>query len=193
MGDPKRSRKKYGSPGHPYDKARIESELLLVGKYGLRNKREIYRAQTKLKNFRAQARSFLALEEEERVVQEEILLEKLKRLGVVSGNITSDDILGLDLESLLKRRLQTLVLQKGLAGTIHQARQLIAHRHISVGGRIMNSPSYLVPVDMEDTIRFSQNSPFTDNEHPMYASLTRDQGMIEIPEKKKPMTGGRKR
>lgn len=193
MGDPKRSRKKYGSPGHPYDKARIESELLLVGKYGLRNKREIWRATTRLKNYRAQARSFLALEEEERVVQEEILVDKLKKLGIVTVETTSDDILGLDIENILKRRLQTLVLEKGFAGTIHQARQLIAHRHISVDGRVMNSPSYVVPVELESKIGFSANSPFNDSEHAMYASLTRESGIVVIPEKKKPMMGGRKR
>ena len=62
MGDPSRNRKKFNSPGHPYQRTRLESELVLVGKYGLRNKRELWRARTKLGNYRAQARSLLALD-----------------------------------------------------------------------------------------------------------------------------------
>lgn len=193
MGDPKRSRKQYSSPGHPYDKARIESELIIIGKYGLRNKREIYRARTKLGNYRAQARSLLALEQEERIAKEAILIQKLSKLGIVGEDTTTDDVLGLEIERILKRRLQTLVLEKGYAGTIHQARQLIAHRHIAVDGRIMTSPSYLVPISLESSIGYANDSPFSDSAHPMYASLSRESTIVEIPEKKKIFPGGRKR
>lgn len=184
MGDPSRNRKKFNSPGHPYQRTRLESELVLVGKYGLRNKRELWRARTKLRNYRAQARSLLALEEEQRKQLEQFLIEKLVKLGVITVDTDTDDILGLEVESILKRRLQTRILEKGLAGTIHQARQLITHRHIAVSGRIMTSPSYIVRVAEDDEITYSATSPFNKTDHPMMTSLSREVGILEIPEKR---------
>ncbi len=191
MGDPRRRRKKYHSPGHPYEKARLETELVLVGKYGLRNKRELWRVRAKLSNYRQQARSLLALEEDDRKSKETLLLNKLVRLGIVDEETQTDDILGLELESVLQRRLQTLVLERGLAGTIHQSRQLITHRHISVNGRIMTSPGYIVPIELDEKIEYSSPSPFNSPEHPMNPSLSRSASILEIPVDKK-VRGGRR-
>jgi len=184
MGDPRKGKKKFNSPGHPYQKARLESELILVGKYGLRNKKELWKARTQLGNYRSQARSLLGLELEERVTREKVLIDKLRRLGLISVETETDDILGLEVETVLRRRLQTLVLEKGMSGTIHQARQLIAHRHIAVDGRVMTAPGYIVPVDFEDKISYSASSPFNDESHSMNASLSRESTIVEIPEKK---------
>ena len=184
MGDPKRSRKRYNSPGHPYQKPRLESELVFVGRYGLRNKRELWRARTQLAKYRAQARSLLALDQEERDEREKVLIDKLVRLGIVQEGTPSDDILALEVEVILKRRLQTMVLERGFAGTIHQARQLITHRHISINNRIMTSPGYIVPVKEEDIIAYAAGSPFVDEGHPMKTSLGKQVGLVEIPERR---------
>ncbi|MCY3411444.1 MAG: 30S ribosomal protein S4 [Candidatus Heimdallarchaeota archaeon] len=184
MGDPRKGRKQWHSPGHPYQKPRLETELVTVGRYGLRNKRELWKARTQLGKYRAQARALLALEAEERAEREQILLGKLTRLGIVTEGTPSDEILALEVEVILKRRLQTLVLEKGFAGTIHQARQLIAHRHIAINGRILTSPGYMVPVNEEDSISYSENSPFIAEDHPMKQSLSRDVGLIELPERR---------
>lgn len=167
MGDPKRSRKKYHTPGHPYQKARLESELVLVGKYGLRNKREIWRARTKLGTYRKQARELLALDPEERQVRGKIIVDKLIKLGILNEGATTDDILALDVEDFLKRRLQTRVYELGLAKTVYQARQMIVHRHIMYDGHIINAPGFLVPKDKENTIQYTPDSPFSDPNHPM--------------------------
>ncbi len=183
MGDPKRLRKKYHSPGHPYEEARLTSELVIVGRYGLRNKRELWRARTKLGRYRALARSLLALDPEERERKERILVGKLVKLGIISEGATSDDILGLEVEAFLKRRLQTIVLEKGLAGTIHQARQLIVHRHIALNNQIITAPGYIVPKSEEDNISYAPSSPFNDPNHPLKQSLSRETGLVEIPKK----------
>lgn len=185
MGDPRRRRKQYASPGHPYEQARIESELILVGRYGLRNKKELWKARTYLGNYRAQARTVLALEGDEKEVAEITLVSKLIRLGVVPEGVSSDEILGLEVESVLRRRLQTMVLEKGLASTVHQARQLIAHRHIAIQGRIMTAPSYIVPLKDEESITYAVTSPFFENpEHPtVKSSLSKESTLVEIPKK----------
>ena len=144
----RRFKKKYKRPKKPFDKERIEREKELIKKYGLKNKREIWKAETILRNFRRIARR-LAAEKNEKL--EKQLLNKLKRLGIMeSGNI--DDVLNLTVEDILKRRLQTIVYLKGLAKTPKHARQLITHGHILISGRRVRFPSYMVPKEEENKI-----------------------------------------
>jgi small subunit ribosomal protein S4 len=153
MGDPKKSRKSWERPGHPWIKERLIREMELVGKYGLRNKKELWKAQTLLREFRRRAKALLSLPPELRVVREKELVSKLYRLGLLnSENAAVEDILALDVESVLERRLQTIVFKKGLASSIHHARQLITHGHIAIGIRRVTSPGYLVSRDEENLI-----------------------------------------
>ena len=41
MGNPKRHRKKYSTPAHPWQRARIEEERELSKEYGFKNKKEM--------------------------------------------------------------------------------------------------------------------------------------------------------
>jgi small subunit ribosomal protein S4 len=153
MGDPKKSRKSWERPGHPWIKERLIREMELVGKYGLRNKKELWKAQTLLREFRRRAKALLSLPPELRAVREKELVSKLYRLGLLnSENAAVEDILALDVESVLERRLQTIVFKKGLASSIHHARQLITHGHIAIGVRRVTSPGYLVNRDEENLI-----------------------------------------
>jgi len=161
MGDPKKPRKKWERPGHPWIKERLLEEMEYVGKYGLRNKRELWNAQTLLRQIRNKAKALLALPPEERAVREAALSAKLYKMGILNvEHGTIDNILGLTIDDILQRRLQTVVYRKGLARTIHEARQLIVHRHIAIGGKVVNSPGYLVSRDEENLIDFAYNSPF---------------------------------
>jgi small subunit ribosomal protein S4 len=172
MGDPKKQRKKFKTPRHPWQKDRIESELRILGKYGLRNKREIWRFKTKVEHFRSIAKRLLALSPEESLRQRNELVSKLDRLGVLPATATLDNILGLTIEDLLERRLQTLVVHKGLATTMDQARQFIVHRHISLAGIQLTSPSHIVLRKEEDEITFSPTSAFANPEHKIHATQT---------------------
>ncbi|TRM73320.1 30S ribosomal protein S4, partial [Sulfolobus sp. A20-N-F8] len=97
-------------------------------------------------------------------VREKQLVGKLAKIGLLKGeNSTVDDILSLTEENLLERRLQTLVYKKGLANTVYQARQLIVHGHIAIGGKRVTSPGYIVSVDEEDLIDYYATSPFKSN------------------------------
>ncbi len=168
MGDPKFARKKYETPSHPWEKARIEREAELIQKYGLKNKREIWRAETFLRRIREQARNLRATEGQKQSEREkELLLKRLFRLGLLPQEATLDDVLSLTIENILSRRLQTIVYLKGLASTMKQARQFIVHKHIAINGRIVNIPSYMVKREEEDFITYSPYSPLQDELHPM--------------------------
>ncbi len=160
MGDPKKPRKKWEGPKHPWRKEVLIQELKLLGTYGLRNKRELWRAQTIIRKFRHQARSLLAAPKEIREKVEKAMLRKLYNMGLLPENATLEDVLSLTVEDLLERRLQTIVYKKGLARTIHQARQLIVHGHIAIGGRRVTSPGYIVSREEEELIDYAPTSPF---------------------------------
>ncbi len=162
MGDPRRFKKKWERPGHPWIKERLTQEMELLGAYGLRNKRELWRAQTLLRRIRERAKALLSLPPEVRSMREKALVKKLYSMGLLdSEDATVDEILGLGVESILERRLQTIVFRKGLAKTLHQARQLIVHGHIVIKGRRVRSPGYLVSREEEEFVDFAPNSPFT--------------------------------
>lgn len=159
MGDPKKSRKKFTPPRNPWRSDQLSQELFLLGNYGLRNKRELWRAQTRLSNYRKQARQLLAASATDRGREEPKLLTHLSRLGLIqSGQSTLDDVLSLTVENVLERRLQTLVWKRGLAKSPYQARQLIVHGHVALNNRRITVPSYLVSPGEEGSLKFSEGS-----------------------------------
>jgi small subunit ribosomal protein S4 len=169
MGKPKFSRKKYETPSHPWQEDRIKEENELIKKYGLKNKREVWKAQTVLRKYRGQARELLAKVGggDPQIRQEsDQLLMHLTRMNILPPNSTLDDVLALKTESILSRRLQTLAYLKGLANTPDQARQLISHGHIAIGITKITVPGYMVTKDEEGEIGYVSDSPLTDTLHP---------------------------
>ncbi|MCE4609884.1 MAG: 30S ribosomal protein S4 [Desulfurococcales archaeon] len=164
MGDPRKPRKKWEGPKHPWIKERLLKEIELVGKYGLKNKRELWKAETMARKLRHRARNLLAIPEGEREKATRVLLEKLYIMGLIEKDATLDEILGLTAEHILERRLQTIVYKKGLAKSIYHARQLIVHGHIAIGGRRITSPGYLVRRDEEDLVGYAPGSPYKEQE-----------------------------
>ena len=153
MGDPKKQRKKYETPRHPWRLAQIQDELKLIGDYGLRNKRELWRYKTEISRIRGMVRSLLAKTEETRSKTEKDILLSLRRLGILSEDATLDNVLDLNVTSLLERRLQTVVARSGMAKSMHHARQLISHGHVSIGGKIVTVPGYMVRGDQRPDVR----------------------------------------
>lgn len=165
MGDPKKPRKKWESPGHPWIKARLEQELELMNRYGLRNKRELWIAETLLRKIRHRARQLLAIPIEERKKALEVLARKLYNMGIIDKiDIDVNDILALSVEAILERRLQTIVWKKGLAKSVYHARQLIVHGHIAIKGVRVTAPGYLVSRTEEDSVEFHPISPYVRNQ-----------------------------
>ncbi len=169
MGKPKFSRKIYEKPSHPWQADRIKQENELIKKYGLKNKREIWKAQTRLRKYRRQARELLAkVQTGETQIKKEStqLLMHLNRMSILPVNATLDDVLALDIESILGRRLQTLTYLKGFSSTPKQARQLITHGHILVGDHKVTIPGYMITKEEEGEIGYTTASPLNDITHP---------------------------
>ena len=63
---------------------------------------------------------------------------------------------GENLMVMLERRLDNVVFRMGFARTRREARQVVDHKHITVNGKIINIPSYLVKAG--DVVEVKENS-----------------------------------
>ena len=156
MGDhPKNSRKMWRKPKRPLNYDLLNEELHVLGTFGLKNKRELWKAHTELSRIRNQARSLLALTQDIRITKEPILMKSLSRIGLVKENSTLDDVLNLKVTDFLSRRLQTFIQKKESIKSPYLARQIVVHGHVMIGDRIVTVPSYTVKVEEEDQIHLS--------------------------------------
>lgn len=161
--------KQYETPNHPFQGERIAGEHGLLDRYGLKNKEELWKAQSELRDLRREARDLLGQAGGDAAAaaqQGDEFVAKLVRYGILDEEDSIDDVLSLEASDILERRLQTIVYRKGLANTPQQARQFISHGHIRVDGRRVRVPSFTVPVDVEDEIHFAESSPLADELHP---------------------------
>jgi len=159
----------YETPNHPYQGERIAEEADLLGRYGLKNKEELWRAQSELREMRREARRLLGDAQGDVDVAGEAgseFVARLQRLGILGDQDDISDVLSLDVTDLLERRLQTVVYRKGLAHTPHQARQFVSHGHITVDGARVQRPSKKVEVDEGSAVAFDETSPLADDLHP---------------------------
>jgi small subunit ribosomal protein S9e len=155
--------KTFRKPKRPFEKERLDGEMKIIGEYGLKNKREVWRVQFALAKIRSAARALLTLDEksDERMFTGDALLRRMARLGLLlESEKKLDYVLGLTAAKIMERRLQTKVFKLGLAKSIHHARCLIRQRHIRVGKQICTIPSFLVRLDSEKHIDFALTSPF---------------------------------
>ena len=160
MGDTKNFRRVWKKPKRPFNFDLKMEELKILGTFGLKTNRELWKARTELSRVRNQARSLLALTQDVRDKEEPILMNSLSRIGLVEQNATLDDVLNLEINDLLSRRLQTVIMKKFYFKTPYQARQAISHGHIMIGDRIVNIPSYVVKVDEENKVKLTSESIF---------------------------------
>ncbi|RMD67688.1 30S ribosomal protein S4 [Candidatus Pacearchaeota archaeon] len=142
----KRLKNKYSRPRKLYEKTRIIEESELQKKYGLKNKREIWKALARVNYFRRRAMELA----KQPIEEQQMFFDKLKSIGLNVDSIA--DVLNLQVSDLLERRIQTLVFRKGLANTPRHARQMVVHKKILLNGVVVSSPSYIVRVDEEPTI-----------------------------------------
>ncbi|MDV0445487.1 hypothetical protein MmiAt1_10690 [Methanimicrococcus sp. At1] len=171
---PGKKHKSYETPNHPWQDTRMAGEVELVKAYGLRNKREVWKAESILRKYRSDAMGLLAVVASSpdgelkghAKVEADQILGRLIRYGILKPGADVDDILGLKPENILERRLQTQVLRLGLARTVRQSRQFITHGHIAINGRRATVPSMLISKEDEMNITYYGESPLTTESHP---------------------------
>ena len=146
-------------PKRPFEKERLDSELLLIGKYGLKNKREVWRTQYLLTRIRKAARELLTLEPNDprRLFEGQALIDRMMRIGVLGKDEKElDYVLSLTTQKFMERRLQTIVNANKYSRSIHQARTLIFQKKVALnkGSRyqIINIPSFIVRKENETKI-----------------------------------------
>ena len=147
----KRKHKNYSKPKRPFDKARIEEEAIIKKDFGLKNKKEIWKAEAKLKSIRERAKRLITANVEE----QRVFFEKLNKIGLKVNSIA--EVLSLDKKDILQRRLQTIVFKKGFVPTVKTARQLITHKKVFVDGKVVNVPGFIVTIDLEDKIKLKES------------------------------------
>ncbi len=167
MGQTKRLRKTYQTPFHPWQRERILEEKDIVREYGLKNKKEVWRYASRLRSARNQVKKIIAnIRSEQSAKEREQLLTKLLKYGIISKDSKLEDILDLKVKDYLERRLQTVVLRKGLARSVKQARQFITHGHILINGKKVTAPSFFVSKDDESKLTFNPTSSVSKADHP---------------------------
>jgi small subunit ribosomal protein S4 len=158
MGHPRKARKKYDTPPHPWNADRIKQENKILQKYGLKNKKEVWKAETLVKRYRRDARELLGQSSEHTQHERQQLLGHIIRLGMLDEKAKLEDVLDLTVEDVLRRRLQTMVHRRGLAHTAKQARVFVVHGHIAMSNKKINSPSYIVKRGEEELIGYYPGS-----------------------------------
>jgi len=171
MGHPKFSRRVWQGPKHPWQAERIEEERTLIFNYGLRNHREIWKARSKLRRWRSNAMKLIAIAEsgeDDHVSREKNdLITSLHRRGLLPEGASLDDVLRLNVDHVLARRLQSQVYYKGLAASPKQARQLLIHGHISIDDQVMTVPGYIITREEEAALQYNLSSDLANDQHPL--------------------------
>ncbi len=134
------------------NKVIIDHEHEIKERYGLRNLRELWTASTEVSRIRRNAREVLSNKATAKVGKD--IIARLSKYNIVGKDAKVDDLLGITAEAILNRRLQSIVLKAGLSKTIKQSRQLITHGFISINGRKVKSPGYLVTSEEEPRIGY---------------------------------------
>lgn len=150
MGDIKRKRKLFNRPKKLFDRARMDEENVLIKRYGLKNKREIWKAKTAVSKLRRRAKALIGADMEE----QQKFFDKLNKVGMSVTDVS--DVLALTEENVFERRLQTMLVKKKLATTPRGARQLIVHKNVLVDGKVVNIPSFVVTKDLEGKIALKE-------------------------------------
>jgi small subunit ribosomal protein S4 len=175
----KKLKKQFETPNEGWNEERINREDQLTEEFGLRNKREVYKAQSQLRDFRRQARKLAASEDEE---QKEEFLDRVNRLGLIREDDGLEDVLALNATDILDRRLQTAVSRKGLADTPLEARQLVVHGHVYVDGQRVTVPGYLLTQEAEKDIEVITPEPEEEEEEPEEIEESEDETEEETAE-----------
>ena len=121
------------------DKCAIEKRNFAPGQHGKARRPKLVGYGLQLREKQKVRRLYGILEDQFRAY-----FEKAAQMQGVTGE---------NLLLMLERRLDNVVYRLGLAGSRAQARQLVRHGHVEVGGRKVNIPSFQVVPGQEIAVR----------------------------------------
>lgn len=183
MGDPKFQTKKYKKPPHPWMRTRLDEERTIKKDYGFKNKKELWKAESFLRNLKTQAKILIREGTEQARKEEALFRKRLIKYGLLSEGFKLEDVLSLEPKNIFDLRLQTQVHKQGFAKTMKQARQFIVHGHILVNNQKVDIPSYFV-LD-NDKISFVPTSKLSNTDHPERPKEKQEvKTQLKLPEKK---------
>jgi small subunit ribosomal protein S4 len=183
MGDPKKHRKRFSKPAILWQKERILQEKELIKNFGLKNKKEIWKFNSMLKRYTTGAKQLISAAGKQAEIEKTQLLQKLSKYGLIEENSRIEDVLNLNIENLLDRRLETRLVKLGLARSMKQSRQYIVHQHVKVAEKTITSPSFMVTLTDEKKISFNSSSSLADPQHPERA-IEEQKPEVKAPEQK---------
>jgi small subunit ribosomal protein S4 len=179
MGDPRKHRKKYTGPAHPWQRQRIDEEKILMADYGFKNKTEIWKMTSFLKSLQQQAKNIIASRTNQSELESKQMMIRLSKYGLSSATSKVEHVLNITLKDILERRLQTVVVRKNLARSMSQSRQFITHQHVAVSGKVVTSPSHLVTLEEEASIGFIESSNLFSIDHPERTLVKKEAAPIQ--------------
>ena len=185
MGDPRKARKQYAKPPHPWNKTRIGEEKALIKEYGLKNKKEIWKMTAVVSKFSKQSKKLSTDNSTQGELEKQQMMARVQKLGLLPAGSVTADVLDLKVADVMERRLQTILCKKRLARSVKQARQFIVHGHVIINGTKMTVPSYLVPIAEESQIDFVDNSSLANEDHPERKIEEKEEIKTELTEKPK--------
>ncbi len=174
MGDPRKSKKQYKTPAHPWIKTEIDETKVLKKEYGLTKRKEILVASSFLKKYKDIAKRLIADKTAQGEKEKMQMMDKLQRYGLLQAGASLDNVLSIQLKDVLERRIQSVLFRKGMCRSMNQARQFITHRHIIIGDKEMTAPSYLLTSEEESKLGFKSNSTLANIEHPERVSVPKN-------------------
>ncbi len=128
------------------DKCAIEKRNFVPGQHGKDRKAKIVGYGLQLREKQKVRRYYGLLE-----TQFRNLFEKAQKMPGVTGD---------NLLNMLERRLDNVIYRMGLGTSHPQCRQIVRHGHITVNGRKVNIPSYIVKNgDVVEVTEKSRNNP----------------------------------
>merc|ERR1712203_1283352 len=151
-------------PKNNFDKVSFDREIFLIGDYGIKNKKEIYRYCSLISKIRNAARILIKSDLCE--INNNRKAHEFKRKLVKVGILDSDyccfqKLFSININFFLSRRLQTIVRNNGISISIHNSRVIIRQKHILVEKVLVHFPSFQVKNDNSSRVQIRTGSFLT--------------------------------
>ena len=135
-------------------------ELMVVRRYHLQD-RDDYKKYNTLCGLVTKLVSMLKLlaaDDPARIEITDLLLEKLKNMGVIPSKRSLGQVDSLSVSAFCRRRLPIVMVRSKMAETVPEAVTFVEQGHVRVGPDTVTDPAFLVTTNMEDFVTWVDTS-----------------------------------